>query len=159
MSRAARAARGGQSPSAFSVETAARLRLAVTRLGRLLRRQDEGGLAPTLAASLATIARDGPMTLGELAAHEQVAPPTTTRVVNLLEEQGLVRRRHDRDDRRVCRVEVSAKGKRQLETNRRRRVAWLAGRLDELPVEQLAGLDDALGVLERLTEPGPQVPR
>ena len=79
--------------------------------------------------------------------------------MHLLEEQGLVHRRRDDDDRRVCRVEISAKGKRRLETNRRRRVAWLAGRLDELPADELATLDATLDLLERLTAPAPEATR
>lgn len=131
----------------------------ITRLARLLRRQDEGGLAPTLAASLATIAREGPLTLKELAAREQVAPPTTTKVVHMLEEHGLVRRRTDADDRRVSWIEISAKGKRQLDANRRRRVRWLAERLAELDPDEVAGLEATLGVLERLAEPPPRATR
>ena len=137
-------------------EIAARLRPAVTRLARLLRRQDEGGLPPTMAASLATIAREGPLTLKELAAREQVAPPTMTSVVHRLAEQGLVLRRTDTDDRRVCFVEISAKGKRQLDVNRRRRVRWLASRLAELDAEEVATLEATLDVLDRLTAPVPE---
>ena len=41
----------------------------------------------------------GPLTLGELAAAEQVKPPTMTRLVSALEDAGLVRRESDREGR------------------------------------------------------------
>ena len=133
------------------VEVAGRLRLSITRLARILRQQDQLGLTPTLTAALATIAREGPLTLGELAASEQVSPPTVTRVVGKLETAGLVHRRPDPRDGRVSRVELSPAGRRQLETGRTRRTAWLATRLRDLPPEDLVRLEEAAGVLERLT--------
>jgi DNA-binding MarR family transcriptional regulator len=133
------------------VEVAGRLRLSTTRLARILRQQDQLGLTPTLTAALATIAREGPLTLGALATSEQVSPPTITRVVGKLEAAGLVRRRPDPTDGRVSRVELSPAGRRQLDTGRTRRTAWLATRLRELPPEDLARLHEAAGVLERLT--------
>jgi DNA-binding MarR family transcriptional regulator len=132
-------------------ETARRLRYSATRLARMLRRQDGTILTPTQGATLSTVERLGPITLGELAAHEQVAPPTTSNVVGKLEAQGLVRRRRDPDDGRVWRVEVSAQGRRQLEASRSRKTAWLASRLRELPPDDLDRLADALDVLDTLT--------
>jgi DNA-binding MarR family transcriptional regulator len=66
---------------------ARRLRYAATRLARLLRRQDASDLSPTQGAALASIERHGPITLGDLAAHEQVSAPTTTNVVSKLGER------------------------------------------------------------------------
>lgn len=133
-------------------ELVGRLRYSVTRLARLLRQQDGPGLTPTMAATLATIARDGPLTLGELAGLEQVAPPTITKVVAKLEAGGLVERRTDPDDGRVRVVRLTAAGRRQLDANRSRRSAWLRERVAALPAEDRARLDDAVAVLERLTE-------
>src|SRR5215212_9457980 len=105
-------------PTLDPAEVAGRLRLPVTRLARILRQQDQLGLTPTMTAALATIGREGPLTLGTLAAYEQVSPPTITRVVGKLEAAGLVRRRPDSADGRVTRVELSAAGRRQLDTGR-----------------------------------------
>jgi DNA-binding MarR family transcriptional regulator len=44
-----------------------------------------------MTAALATIGREGPLTLGALAASEQVSPPTITRVVSKLEAAVLER--------------------------------------------------------------------
>jgi DNA-binding MarR family transcriptional regulator len=62
-----------------------------------------------------------------------------------------VRRRPDPRDGRVSRVELSPAGRRQLETGRTRRTAWLATRLRALPPEDLVRLEEAAAVLERLT--------
>jgi hypothetical protein len=51
----------------------------------------------------------------------------------------------------VARVELSPAGRRQLEAGRTRRTAWLATRLRDLPPEDLARLQEAAGILERLT--------
>jgi DNA-binding MarR family transcriptional regulator len=131
-------------------EAAERLRHSVTRLARLLRQQDEGGFGATQTAALASVKNRGPLTLGELAACEQVAPPTMTKVVEKLEAHGFVTRQVDQNDRRVSRVTVTAAGRRHLDATRQRRTAWLAGRLHHLPADQLDRLMDALDVLETL---------
>ncbi len=138
-------------PAPDTTELAGQLRVVVARLARILRQQDESGLAPTLLAALTTIGRLGPLTFGEIAAHEQVAAPTVTKAVQKLEARGLVARRPDPDDGRVCRVAITAAGRRQLEQNRRRRTAWLATRLGELEPDDIARLAAAVDVLEGLT--------
>jgi len=129
--------------------------MSVARLARLLRQQDESGLSATLTAALATISREGPMTLGELAAREQVAPPSITKVVGKLEDRGLVERRVDDRDRRVTRVEISPAGTDQLVAARDRRTAWLATRLFDLDPVELDALAQALTVLDALAAARP----
>jgi DNA-binding MarR family transcriptional regulator len=139
--------------SAVDAELVARLRISVARLSRLLRQQDESGLTPTTTALLATIARIGPLTLGELAAHEQVAPPTITKSVGKLEEHGLVERIPDPHDRRVCRVQLTPEGRERFAANRVRRDAWLAERLDTLTARQRDRIGHVVDLLEHLSEP------
>jgi DNA-binding MarR family transcriptional regulator len=136
--------------AADAVEVAGRLRMTAFRLTRLLRQQDTEGLAPTLSAALATIVRDGPLTLGELAAREHVAPPSITKAVEKLVAAGLATRAPDKTDRRVVRVTATAAGRRRVAQNRSRRTAWLAGRLTDLSPADLAKLAAATDVLERL---------
>jgi len=135
-------------------ETAGRLRISVARLARLLRRQNVDSLGATLDAALASLDREGPLTLGELAAIEQVAPPSVTRIASKLVDAGLVVRRFDGQDRRVCRLELTDDGRRQVVDNRSRRHAWLAGQLEQLTPADLATLERALEVLERLSASG-----
>ena len=137
--------------AADAVDVAGRLRMTAFRLTRLLRQQDTEGLAPTLSAALATIDRDGPLTLGELAAREHVAPPSITKAVEKLVAAGLVTRAPD-DDR-------PAGGARPGDTRpvaaawpRTGPVAprgWRRGSRDLSPAD-LAKLDAAADVLERL---------
>src|SRR5580693_3647236 len=61
-----------------------RLRVALARLSRRLRRHELAGLTPTQLAALATVERSGPMRLGDLAAAEGIAPSTLTRLVTAL---------------------------------------------------------------------------
>src|SRR4051812_21479400 len=88
---------GAETPEAI----AGRLRLSATRLARRLRQEAQTGLSPSQLSALAMVERHGPLTLGALADHEQVAPPTITRVVVKLEADGLLTRQPDPDDRRV----------------------------------------------------------
>jgi len=140
-------------PAPDVVDLAGALRFLVPRLHRQLRQQDSSGLSPALAGALATIAREGPMTLSRLAAAEQVTPPTVTKLVDKLVDAGLVVRRDDPADRRVTRVAATAAGRRRLDAIRTRRAAWLAARLGELPPADLRRLEGALDVLERLAAP------
>src|SRR5262245_2594787 len=103
------------------VEVAGRLRMSAFRLTRLLRQQDDGGLPATLSAALATIAHEGPLTLGDLATREHVAPPTITKAVDKLEAVGLVARTPAEHDRRVTLVAATPSGRRRVTQNRRRR--------------------------------------
>ncbi len=132
------------------VEIAASLRLSATRLARRLRQESDAGLTPSQLSALAAIQHEGPLTLGALADHERVAPPTVTRVVTKLEADGLVQRTADTDDRRVSRVATTAAGDALLAELRKRKNAWLAARLAELDTDQRARLAAALDVLELL---------
>jgi DNA-binding MarR family transcriptional regulator len=128
------------------------LRPTIARLARRLRQQDHTGLGPTMTGTLASIAKhDGP-TLGELAAIEQVAPPTITAVVDKLEKLGLVTREADLADRRVTRVRATPTGVEQLDEVRNRRTSWLAFRLTALTEEERRRLADAADVLAKLVD-------
>jgi DNA-binding MarR family transcriptional regulator len=131
-------------------EIAARLRLSATRLARRLRQESGAGLSPSQQSALAVIANHGPLTLGALAEHERVAPPTVTKVVSKLECDGLVTRTPDPEDRRVCRVAISPAGQTLLEEVRRRKTAWLTARISQLDADRQRRLADALDVLDEI---------
>jgi DNA-binding MarR family transcriptional regulator len=134
---------------------AGRLRLTVTRLNRRLRLQGESGLSATAFSALATIARRGPIALGELAAAEGVKPPSITSTVAGLEAQGMVAREADASDRRVTRVTVTPRGRLRLLRSRSRKTAYLAARLEALDEPQLRVLEEAAAILERVLEEAP----
>jgi DNA-binding MarR family transcriptional regulator len=91
----------------------------------------------------------GPRSLGELAAAEQVRPPTMTRVVQALEADGLVRRAGDTDDRRVVRLHATAKGRRVMQGGRERRVENLAALLNRLDRNEIERVREAAELVER----------
>ena len=138
--------------TASEAELASRLRLAVTRLARRLRTQLPGELSPSQLATLATVEHLGQLTLGELSAAERVKPPTMTKIVACLEEQGLVSRTVDQSDRRVARVEATAAGLAFLDDSRQQKDAYLAQRLRSLSDDDRIVLEQAAEVLERILE-------
>lgn len=135
-------------------DLATRLRLAVTRTARRLRQQAGTDLSPSLAAALATVEVRGPLTPSELARIEGIKRPTATRIVAKLAEGGLVQRAGDPADGRVSLVSITPAGSALLRKMRRRKNAYLARRLRELPAEDVAALERAAEVLERLLEDG-----
>ncbi|MEP7115692.1 MAG: MarR family transcriptional regulator [Ilumatobacteraceae bacterium] len=141
--------KSGQRDSA-SYELANALRPTVARLARRLRQQDRTGLGPTMTAALASIAKHGGPTHGELAAIEQVAPPTITAVVGKMESLGLVTRETDAADRRVTRIRMTPAGAEQLDEVRNRRTSWLASQLSSLTDDERRRLADAVDVLAKL---------
>lgn len=127
------------------------LRGAVMRLSRRLRHQrvDET-LSPTEMSVLATLARCGSATPGELARKEHVQPPSMTRIVAMLEAKGLVRREPHPDDRRQVVVSRTEQADSMLTESRSKRNAWLAKLAEGLTPEELAVMRQAAPVLEKL---------
>ena len=138
-------------PTATDTALASALRLSVMRLARRMRAQRaETSLTLSQLAALATLERHGALGPGELAAHEKVQPPSMTRLLAVLEGQGLVARApHPSDGRQVV-MTITAAGKALLGEDRRRRDAWLAQRMRTLDADELAVLRDAAVILDKL---------
>ncbi|GAA0218331.1 MarR family transcriptional regulator [Saccharothrix mutabilis subsp. mutabilis] len=137
--------------AAEQVEDAtARLYLAIGRLSRLLRRTGSPGLGPGAVSALATLARCGPMRLGDLAAKEGVAPPTLSRIVAALVEAGYVKRDPDPQDGRAWLATPTPEGVTMVSGVRSARVQELQRRIEELSPEHRTALLDALPALEEL---------
>jgi DNA-binding MarR family transcriptional regulator len=106
---------------------------------RHARKEDAAsGLTAARLSALSVLVFGGAKTLGELAAAEQVRPPTMTGIVRGLEQEGLARRDPDRRDARVVRIHATAKGKRVLHQARQRRIDALAERLSDLDADEVA---------------------
>ena len=88
--------------------------------------------------------------MGELAAAEQVQPPTVTRLVASLESAGLVSREADVADRRVARVMITAEGRRNLQRIRTLKNAYLTRRLAALDAPERALAEGLTSLLEHL---------
>jgi DNA-binding MarR family transcriptional regulator len=135
-----------------TVEVAARLRLAIVRTARRLRQEAGVELSPSQAAALATVGHHGPLTPSELAERERVQRPTATRIIGRLVEAGLVERTADPADGRASLISATPKGRALLQRLRQRKNAYLARRLHDLEPEEVATLDRAAELLERLLE-------
>ena len=133
-------------------ETAARLRRSVTRLSRRLRQSALGGISPAQASMLSSVEALVRPTLGELAAREQIQPPSVTRLVRTLEQAGFVELVPDSLDRRATRVVLSAHGKKELTTIRRRKTEFLETQLRALPIVEQARAAELADLLEHLLE-------
>ena len=122
----------------------------MNRLQRKLRQQSLGGLSPAQASALGTVNRLGRPTLGELAAIEQVQPPSMTRIVASLADAGMVVRETDAADRRSVRVRLTPAGARALERMRTAKNAFLLRRLGDLSMDEQRRAEDLVGLLEHL---------
>ncbi len=134
-------------------DLATHLRLATMRLSRRLRHESAAdGMSPSMHSALAAVERLGPapIPIGDLAAAEQVSPPSMTRIVSHLEAADLVSRRVDPTDRRVTLLTITAAGTRTLAEMRSRKQAFLAARLAALSSEERSVLAAAAPILERL---------
>jgi DNA-binding MarR family transcriptional regulator len=129
-----------------------RLRVALARLSRRLRRHELAGLTPTQLAALATVEQSGPIRLGDLAAIEGIAPSTLTRLISALEDSGYVQRCADPSDARASTLAVTAEGREMLDRIRTETTLVLARSLGELTSAQRSTLAAALPVLEQLAE-------
>jgi DNA-binding MarR family transcriptional regulator len=141
-----------ESTVADAAELPARLRLAIVRTARRLRQEAGTDLSPSLTSALATIERHGPITPSELAEIERVQRPSATRIVARLEQAGLVDRAADPSDGRVSLVTASRDGRTLLRRLRTRKNAYLARRMRDLDPDDVAALERAAEVLERLLE-------
>ena len=124
--------------------------LAIHLLRRLRREDVKAGLTGPRLSALSVIVFGGPITLGDLAAAEQVRPPTMTRLVRALEADRLVRREKDPADGRIVRMRATAKGETLLGAGRARRVQRLAGPLAELTAAERDTLAAAADILSRV---------
>ena len=129
-----------------------RLRLAVARLSRRLRHEADPGITPSQLSALATLDRSGPLPLRDLAAAERVGSSTLTRIVAALEQEALIERVTDPNDRRCTLANVTPAGAKVIAQARDRGARLLADRIAALSADEVAALAAALPVLEALVE-------
>jgi DNA-binding MarR family transcriptional regulator len=134
-----------------TAELAHDLRLAVMRFSRRLRTQRvDTTVTLTHLAALSTLKRHGPMSPGELAAHERVQPPSMTRVVVALEGMGLVSRTpHPTDGRQVV-IGLTPAAEKMLGEEARAREVWLSSGLQQLSAEERSVLAEAAVIMDKL---------
>ncbi len=130
---------------------ASRLRMVVGHLIRRMRAEHRFPLSH--GAVLGRLDREGPSSIGTLAAAERIRPQSMTQTISDMEADGLVARRADPSDGRRTIVELTDQGLQTLEADRRHREGWLAQGIEQdlSPAEQRL-LADALELIERLSE-------
>ena len=109
---------------------------------------------PAYGSILVPLFEDDGLRMGELAARARLAKQTMTTMVRLLERDGLVERRPDREDARAVRVHLTGDGLARLNEMRAVREAVLEARLQTLTDSERELLAAALLVLDKLIEEG-----
>jgi len=144
-------------PAASEIRAVAdRLHSTAIHLLRRLRRQDVAtGEGPARLSALSILVFAGPRTLKELAAAEQVKPPTMSRIVAGLARRRLVEIDEDVDDARRMRIRATAKGEKLLEQGRERRIAYLASHLNGLTPDQVSRVGEAIEILAHVLKTWP----
>jgi len=129
------------------------LRVAILRLSRRMRLERAGeDVTDGQLSVLFVLWKEGPQTLGSLADHERVTPPSMNRTVNALADAGHVTRASSPDDGRKVLIEATESGLEIARETKRRRVAWFARQLATLEPEQRAALDAATPILRELAD-------
>jgi DNA-binding MarR family transcriptional regulator len=127
------------------------LHSAAIHLLRQVRVEDRVcGVGPAQLSALSVLVFGGSTSLKQLAAVEQVRPPTMVRIVRGLVEQRLARTGSNKDDRRKITIAATASGKSLLMQARERRVQALARALSAMTKTEQEGLRAAVAVLKKV---------
>jgi DNA-binding MarR family transcriptional regulator len=90
------------------------------------------------------------MRLGDLARHEQIGKSTMTRLIARLEDDGLLTRGTDKEDRRGFVVELTEQGRTALQAASGRQDSYLEAQLAMLDETDRRAILAAVPALERL---------
>ncbi|HWK92328.1 MAG TPA: MarR family transcriptional regulator [Luteimicrobium sp.] len=139
-------------------QTEARIRGAdlATTLERVLRLTREmstaGDLSSTAATVLYRLARSGPSRITDMAHTAGVSQPAMSQLVSRLEQDGLVDRAVDDDDRRAVLVAISEQGRAVIGARRAQRAAVFDEALRRLDAGDRVAIAAALPALDRLVD-------
>jgi len=123
--------------------------IETTRLMRaeFNRRVQPLGLTQAQWRALAKLSRDGALRQSQLAEELEIKPMTVTRLVDRMEESGLVERRNDPDDRRAQRLHLTERAMPIIEELWRQADCLTAEILEGVSDDERAAL---VAVLERI---------
>lgn len=127
-----------------------RLRVVMLRLARRIRTSSLDLITPSQLAVLGTIIHHGPVTVGQIAEHEHVTPPSASKIVGALEKLGFVERTVDPNDRRCNPIVATPAGIAHLEGIRDKGRTFLASRFERLDQADIDMIVAAIPALERL---------
>jgi DNA-binding MarR family transcriptional regulator len=133
------------------IETADLLHSAAIRVLRMVRTEDaQSGIGPAQLSALSVLVFGGARTVSDLAALEQVRPPTMSRIVDGLVQKKLAQRIEEADDRRAVRVKATAQGEKLMLAGKERRVKALASRFEALSATELKTLNAAAQLMLKI---------
>ena len=133
-----------------SADDVDRLRLALLRLARRIRTHSNGHITPSQLAVLGTVIHHERLTVGQIADHEHVTPPSASKIVATLERTGFVERTTDPTDRRCTPITATDAGRAHADEVRAAGRTWLTDQLGELDDRDVAAIEQAVPALERL---------
>ncbi len=140
--------------TALSVDVspvASELRVVLGQLVRRLRAEHRFSWAQ--GSVLGRLDREGARSTSDLATAERVRPQSMAQTVSELEADGLISRHPDPDDGRRALLELTKRGRETLEEDRRQRVGWLIGAIEEgFSEEEQQALERAVPLLRRLAD-------
>ncbi|QFY10404.1 MarR family transcriptional regulator [Nonomuraea phyllanthi] len=129
-----------------------RLAIGLARVRSMMRLLEAPrDLSMTTLSTLATLERQGPRRLTELAAIEGVTQPAMTRLVSRLEHERLAERLPDPVDGRVVVVAITQHGRDELARRRAAQAKRLAELLADLSEADRQAIAAALPAIDRLT--------
>jgi DNA-binding MarR family transcriptional regulator len=103
--------------------------------------------------AMTAFSEDSPLSMGELCKMANVKMPSMTEVVDRFEQEGILERIRDMEDRRVVKVKMTAKGKKMHKEVLKKRADELTKRFGVLTTEERTSLVDSLkSVSELLTK-------
>ena len=139
------------SENSLRMETADALHSIAIRVLRMVRTEDaQSGVGPAQLSALSVLVFRGEMMLSELAAQEQVRPPTMSRIVDGLVQRKLAQRVGAPEDRRAVKLTATDEGRKLLFAGKARRVRALAKRMQGFSKEEIRTLRQAAEILGRL---------
>lgn len=125
------------------------VRMVCQQISRRVRFEGNPDLAPHQFSVLVKL-RHRPWTPGELAEVERVSPPSMTRTVNCLVEDGWVEKYGNPADGRQKMLRLTPAGVELVERTIAARDTWMMKRLTELSAEDRAVLSRAVAVLQEV---------
>jgi DNA-binding MarR family transcriptional regulator len=132
------------------LRVAERLHSAALHLLRRLREVDaQAAIGPSRLSVLSILVFGGNATIGELAAAEQVKPPSMSKIVQGLEEMRFVSRSAGADRRSVI-LRATPLGRKALLKARARRLKRFATILERATAPELTTLAQASEIIDRL---------
>lgn len=123
------------------------VRMVCQQISRRVRFEGNPEVAPHQFSVLVKL-RAQPWTPGELAEVERVSPPSMTRTVNCLVDEGFVEKYGNPADGRQKLLRLTPAGSELVERTITARDTWMMQRLSELSAEDRATLQQAVSVLQ-----------